>query len=502
MLFIPEVAVYETGETHYPSSPPFDPPQIFPEHPFKGDVLDPDNFIYSAVRNTLILLKLDLEHFDTCAWNPLGEIIKPGDRVILKPNLVISDHPEGLPGIQASVVHGSIIRAVLDYVLIANRGQGSISIADSPIKEVDFNRILELTGIGPTVAILNRRYGLAIDLIDFRDLCVTRNNNRVMVDQKRLIGDPLGYQIIDLGAKSMFHEIEQYTRHLRSTAAYYENSTTKAHRNGLHLYSIPKTILQADVLISLPKLKTHRKAGVTINLKNMVGITNEKRWLPHHRIGSPSNGGDLFADETRIDVKAKEIAKDLLITHPWGRMAANYIGIPLLKYYQRMLKPSVDHALGTKAMQVVEDGDWYGNDTVWRMVMDLNTLMLYADKNGRLCEYPQRRFFSIVDGVIGGMEEGPLTPRPAYSGVVLGGFNPVAIDMVGARIMGFDITRIPLIQQSRIRDWLPLGRFSPEDITIYSNNSRWQNIWQSNDLGLNYIPSSGWHGYIELNRRQ
>ena len=84
------------------------------------------------------------------------------DNVVLKPNLVVSEHPDGLLGIQASVVHGSIIRPFIDYAWIANQGRGRITIADSPIKEVDFARIIDLTGIGSTVEYLNKKHGLGI----------------------------------------------------------------------------------------------------------------------------------------------------------------------------------------------------------------------------------------------------------------------------------------------------------------------------------------------------
>jgi uncharacterized protein (DUF362 family) len=38
-----------------------------------------------------------------------------------------------------------------------------------------------------------------------------------------------------------------------------------------HLY-FPKTVAEADLLVSMPKLKTHHWAGVTLSLKNMFGL--------------------------------------------------------------------------------------------------------------------------------------------------------------------------------------------------------------------------------------
>lgn len=49
-----------------------------------------------------------------------------------------------------------------------------------------------------------------------------------------------------------------------------------------HVY-LPETILSADVFISVAKMKTHRFAGVTLSLKNMLGI------LPGMMYGWPKN---------------------------------------------------------------------------------------------------------------------------------------------------------------------------------------------------------------------
>jgi hypothetical protein len=54
----------------------------------------------------------------------------------------------------------------------------------------------------------------------------------------------------------------------------------------------------ADVFINLHKMNVHKKTGVTLNLKNLVGINVDKNWLPHHSEGYPRNGGDQFLDIT------------------------------------------------------------------------------------------------------------------------------------------------------------------------------------------------------------
>jgi len=47
--------------------------------------------------------------------------------------------------------------------------------------------------------------------------------------------------------------------------------------------ALPRTIAEAEVLISLPKMKTHKLAGITLSLKNMFGV------LPGMVYGWPKN---------------------------------------------------------------------------------------------------------------------------------------------------------------------------------------------------------------------
>ena len=55
-----------------------------------------------------------------------------------------------------------------------------------------------------------------------------------------------------------------------------------------------KIVLEADVIINIPKPKCHRLAGMTAALKNMVGVIYDKNSLPHRKIGSVEEGGDAY----------------------------------------------------------------------------------------------------------------------------------------------------------------------------------------------------------------
>src|SRR5262249_38743752 len=157
-----------------------------------------DNPVYRGVRELLRSLGLDREHFGTPAWNPFRSMVQPGGTVLIKPNLVISDHPLGQRGIEASVAHGAVLRPFIDYALIALGGRGRIVVGDSPIKEVDFPRILRLNGTQAVLDFYAGRAPLTVETLDFRDRWVKRNADHFMTDMTPLPGDPAGYTMVDV----------------------------------------------------------------------------------------------------------------------------------------------------------------------------------------------------------------------------------------------------------------------------------------------------------------
>ena len=64
------------------------------------------------------------------------------------------------------------------------------------------------------------------------------------------------------------------------------------------------------------------------------------------------------------------------------------------------------------------EGAWYGNDTVWRMSLDLQRLLRYGRADGTLDETPQRPIVSVTDAIVAGQGEGPLSPTPCALGLV------------------------------------------------------------------------------------
>ena len=54
----------------------------------------------------------------------------------------------------------------------------------------------------------------------------------------------------------------------------------------------------------------------------------------------------------------------------------------------------------------------------------------------------------IMDGYIGMMGDGPTAGTPANSRLLIRGFDPVAVDALAARLMGFDPKKVPMIMYS------------------------------------------------------
>ena len=98
-----------------------------------------------------------------------------------------------------------------------------------------------------------------------------------------------------------------------------------------------------------------------------------------------------------------------------------------------------------KNKSILDAGNWYGNDSTWRMAVDLLRIFIYADKEGNLLNTPACKMFSIVDGIIGGEGDGPLNPDSKKCSVIVAGFNLCAVDLVCARIMGFDYKKIKIL---------------------------------------------------------
>lgn len=479
----------EEGEAAYSQRSPFHPPEPYPEYPFQTQ-LDPTNRAYRLVRDALVALRLDETSLGTQAWSPLRGIVLPGDTVLVKPNLVKHFHNTGR-SIESVIVHGSVIRAILDYVWLALKGQGRIVIADTPLDKTDFARMCELCGLGPTVRFLRETCGVPVELLDLRS-SRTHIGLGGAVSEEPLPGDPLGYVSVDLGRDSQLAELDgpgtNYHTLGDHSVDHYDPCTAEKgqpnqhHNEHEHTYRVGRTVLNADAVISVAKLKTHKKAGVTLNLKNMIGIVDGKAFIPHHRPGAPPQGDAFPVRPPRTFVAKRYVRQGtarLLARSEWLYSCARGVAKRAAELFR--LAPR----------KYAEWGEWHGNDTLWRTILDANRILFYADRLGTMRETKQRRYFCFVDGIVAMEGDGPMGGEPVGAGVVLAGADPVAVDAVAARIMGFDPARIPTIQHAGKPGRFELGASDGGRIKVVARQDA------PLHTSFRFQAAPGWVGHIE-----
>jgi hypothetical protein len=293
--------------------------------------------------------------------------------------------------------------------------------------------------------------------------------------------------LFDLGTESLLEAIGA-NADFRVTM-YNPDLLMRTHGPGRHQYLIAREAIEADIIINLPKLKSHKKACVTGALKNLIGINGNKEFLPHHRKGGSAQGGDCYEGGSWI----KRSAEDLLdaANRRSGRMRAGF------------LLCATAALVGVRRMGGNDDveGSWYGNGTIWRTCLDLDRIALYGRPDGSLGDTPQREIVTITDAIIGGDGEGPLSPGPVAAGFLTGARNLAAAEWVHALLMGFDPERIPVIREAFRIDAYPLASFGPETIRARFEG-RERPASSLGPFGPSFRPAAGWQGHCEASRRE
>ena len=448
------VAIFYSDVKEYPrhnTTDWFRPPVKYPE---LNDENIGNNYIYSSVRELLYLYKMDAGNYGTLEWNPFGEIIKPGNNVLLKPNMVMDHNQNRKGGTDCLYTQPAVVVPVINYVVKALQGKGKIIIGDAPMQECDFERLIDESGYSEIINYYQEK-GIEILLVDFRELTTKKVIGGLVRNQE--IHSGAKGTIIDLGNDSEFAQYdENHLDKLRITN-YSPDRLREHHTLGKHEYYISDYVLNADVVINLPKPKTHRKAGFTAAMKNMVGINVRKEYLPHHTMGAISDGGDEYKVPSalkKLDGKLYDKKNTHEGKNEFCRAAITMLFAGGIKYVTR------------KACKDYSEGSWYGNETISKTITDLNKILLYADKAGQMKDNIQRQVLSIGDMIICGEKEGPVSPSPRPLGVLVIGQNSVNFDIVTGTMMGAKIDKIPLLRD------IPLNKRYSLRSTLQNNNVR------------------------------
>lgn len=431
------------------------------------------------------------ENYITEKINETGLLdgIKPGIKVVLKPNLVQQSRDQDTDW-DYVITHPVVISSVMNVVLSKLNGEGEIVIADAPMTPTRFGELLAHYPVNKWEDQC-KNHGIKFSIIDLRDEEWFNAPNGIILKASPLPGDPLGKLVYDLQDDAS----EFYNKSVGAQgyygADYNIKETNDAHNGHNNKYSVSKTVMTADFIINIPKLKSHKKAGITCCLKNLVGINTNKNLLPHHTSGTRAQGGDQFSDsnmQRNLESSVTVIAKK--IVHKF-------------KFLTPLLVPLKNMAIKVWGdnKKTPRSGGWYGNDTLWRTILDLNKILLYGKPDGTLKpdDYSLKMpYVAIVDGILAGDGNGPLSPDKVEAGFLLMGANPAAIDYVAAKVIGFDYKKIPSLANASLCKKYKIADFTRDKVICLLNDAYEMEIDEiPQDIIKRFKAANGWVGHIE-----
>jgi hypothetical protein len=169
-----------------------------------------------------------------------------------------------------------------------------------------------------------------------------------------------------------------------------------------------------------------------------------------------------------------------------SELLSNAARVPSKALY-RMLR------LGRKGIMA---GAWYGNDTAWRMAMDIVRILRFARTDGTMAATPQRQHLVVVDGVVGGEGDGPVYPKGIRAGTLMFGTDPVWTDCAAAMVMGFDPACIPLVHRAADPITWPATDAARSDVRLVINGTRADWLELPAVLERGFVPPKGWIGHL------
>lgn len=447
----------------------YNPSKKYPEYKF-SEVSSEENVVYDMVRSALYGFGLDAARYGTDAWNPLGEYIKPGDRVLIKPNMV--NHYSLREQNECTLTHPAVVRAIIDYCIIANAGE--IVLGDAPISNADMDMIKKVNHYDSIIAFYEKK-GYKISFIDFRSFVVKKKAGIAYEMPVEENSDTV--KKVELGKES-YHFFKNISDPMYEICGYDTEKINRYHHDETHSYVISEEPLLADVIINLPKPKTHRFAGLTASQKNFVGIVADKESVPHFLTGANQDN----ADETNEDSLYSKLLHKSYRIYQHKNAQKRYKQAFLCYLVYRFL-------LFFKSKSLYIHGQWFGNDTIWRSILDLNKIILFADKQGTLkLSKQQRTVLNIGDMIVVGEKDGPLAPSPKKYGIIMISDNMAVFDWMVCSLFGFKHELLPTVYNG-FHDELLCG-MKENDVVIESNLEKW------NDVLLGEFKTDDFHRVI------
>jgi uncharacterized protein (DUF362 family) len=411
-------------------------------------------------------------------------------QVVIKPNWVMHEFDPAYP-IAALVTDARVIVETVRATFEQFPEVEKVTVGDCLEQRADWPLLCTQSGLSQWIGPLETQFAGRLAFRDLRNIVFTQVGDALVEDHDALHGDPAGYREVQLKGESHLEPIadqsDRFSIHDHDTSL-----TRGGHRRGDHRYLVCQSVLDADLVINLPKWKAHSKSGLTGALKNLVGINGDKSYLPHFRRGSPQWGGDEYSDEGRwlywVQNNLHQLVRGTVaydVLRP-GWKAVKQINNAVRRRSSASSMPADFYVVG---------GSWHGNQTVWRMIYDLNLVLQRADRQGQVQPARQRESVTIVDGLVSGEGDGPLKARPRETDMLFAGRDAFAIDTTLAWMMGFDPDAIPMLANRDGflgHEW---GRFALKELPVAVDGVA-QRLTDS-PINFNFAPAPGWLGHIE-----
>lgn len=388
-----------------------------------------------------------------------------GKNILLKPNWVRHSvrHTDEI----CLRTNDNVVISVLTSVL--KMKPASVVIGDAPIQGCKWNLMLS-DGFLNTVKDLSMQYDTPVRIEDFRRRIYYLSKNNLL-SEIRPITD---YLIFDVGIRSKLEPVTSADSKFRVNN-YDPDRMKTVHAPGKHMYCLSREFFEADVVIQLPKIKTHQKTGITGALKNIVGINGDKDFLPHHRMGGTVNGGDCYPGGSLLRYSS-ELTMDKA-NRRQGKVSY-WIWQKFSSFLWKVSLPGPLHNV---------DAGWYGNDTCWRMVSDLNLIAMYGKTDGTFSEEPQRQIYSLSDAIVAGQGDGPLEPLPLPMGIISFSNDSLCHDMAMALLMDLPVEKLPILKDNLN------GTINKCHIRVNGVNTRFEDLRK---FSVRAKPPKGWIAHL------
>lgn len=440
-----------------------------------------EQLIFQIVKNTL-------ENYLSMQYSSseISDLIHSGETVLIKPNIVHElnflvrfdkrqmDRPN-----DCFITNWNVIKAVVKVISVIDNLK--IIILECPLQSCSIEKIVTPEKLEELRSYNKSNY---IEFVDGR-----RTKYLFKDKEPQIIHECRSKELyvdFDLKENSLHNDYKKNISRFRVTD-YPPNEMKKFHNKQHHKYRVAKEVIEADCVINIPKLKTHMKSGMTGAMKNFVGVVGNKECLPHHTKGSVLCGGDCYGDMSLIKPLAESIM-DIANSY----MLKN----EKIYYYLRKVAMSFLYMRAILGLDYDISGSWYGNDTICRTIVDLNRIVYFGGRDGKLYENQQRRVISIIDGLISGMGEGPMKPIPNYTGFLCVSESTAAADAIAAEYLGIDSYKLRFLAKNRINDKkFPLS--VPYEKVRINYNGKMVNFSEFRKRESNIIVAPRWIGKIE-----